>query len=494
MAESQRATPPADIEAEQALVGAYILDRTVGERVSISAADFYRPAHETMWTVLTGLNGEDHDRSFALLDGLRQRGELRGHLTGAYVHSCLSACTTPAAAEQYARAVRNTARLRRSIQALQKGLQRITSVDIDDIDGALYEAQDDLDNILREATSKLDLTTWEPLTLDRVLEGSELDPPPCLLMRSDGAFLLYAGAVHVFAGEPGAGKTFLSLYCVRQELLKGNPVTFVDFEDRASRVVGHLLDLGATPAQIRELFTYIRPNKPITDVGRHHLEHAITGSALVIIDGVTEAMTMHGLSLKDNEDIARFYALLPRWVADHGPAVVLIDHVVKDADAQGRWAIGGGHKIAGTDGVAYTIREIERFGRGKIGSSRIVISRDRPGYIEDIALGKTAGIFRIDSTLPNAMVATVDAPDPMPTTEGGGLKPTKLMRTISLYLSMNPGASKSQIETGVHGAAKWIRVALQALIEGGYVVTEQRGNAVRHILEHHYDPDNQETL
>ena len=48
---------------------------------------------------------------------------------------------------------------------------------------------------------------------------------------------------------------------------------------------------------------------------------ALTATAtLVILDGVTEAMTLHGYDLHSNADIAAFYHLLPRPIADTGPA------------------------------------------------------------------------------------------------------------------------------------------------------------------------------
>ena len=70
----------------------------------------------------------------------------------------------------------------------------------------------------------------------------------------------------------------------------------------------------------------------------------------MVIDGVTEAMTMHGLELKDNADVAKFVELLPRPLARMGAAVVLVDHVAKDTGGRGRFAIGAPHKLAGIDG------------------------------------------------------------------------------------------------------------------------------------------------
>jgi hypothetical protein len=494
VAEPQRATPPADIDAEQALVGAAILDADVLERVEIQPTDFYRPAHETMWRALAALNGAHPDRPRGLLDELRERGEIRGPLNGAYIVECVQACRTPAAAHQYARVVHNAARQRRIIETLERGLQRTAGVASDDIEGPGWEAMGDLEAVLSGASHRLSTTTWEPLPLGEVLAGRDLDPPPTMLPRIDGACLLYAAATHVFAGEPGSGKTWLALYAALLELAAGHRVTMVDFEDRADRIVGRLLALGAKPEAIAELFIYLRPAKPLDDAGRIVLERAIAGSSLVVVDGVTEAMTMHGLDLGNNMDIAKFYGMVPRFIADHGPGVVLIDHVTKDAESRGRWAIGGQHKMAGTDGVAYTIVAMERFGRGKMGSSRVVIGRDRPGHVDGIALGKTAAVFHLDATVPVVVTGTLEVPEPIPTGPAGEAHYTVYMHRISMFLTMNPGLRRDEIIDGVRGKATYIRAGLDTLIQEGYVEVDEGEKGTKlHRLVIPYNPD-QETL
>ena len=216
----------------------------------------------------------------------------------------------------------------------------------------------DLETLL-QPLSATQATSWEAQPLDVVLAGGELDPPPDLMPRTDGRSLIYAGHVHSIAGESNTGKTWVALYAAVACLVAGERVVFLDFEDRASRVVGRLIALGATPESIRSHFLYIRPNRAVTAAGKRVLER-LTGTArLVILDGVTEAMTLHGLEPKD-QDIAKFYELLPRWIADQGPAVIDLDHTVKDRKAQGLYATGGQHKRAGLDGAGYILRVINR--------------------------------------------------------------------------------------------------------------------------------------
>jgi len=116
-------------------------------------------------------------------------------------------------------------------------------------------------------------------------------------------------------------------------------------------------------------------------------------------DGVTEAMSLQGLELKDNADVAKFVVLLPRSLARMGGAVVLVDHVAKDRNGRGRFAIGAQHKLAGIDGAAYSIEVIRPFGRGMRGLSRLTVTKDRPGFVRpNAAYGKGAGPVHLHSS------------------------------------------------------------------------------------------------
>lgn len=269
-------------------------------------------------------------------------------------------------------------------------------------------------------------------------------------------------------GHVPTHNTWVALIAAAQALRDGEHVTYVDFEDRAGRVVARLVNLGAPRQAILDRFHYIRPTVALDPAGRKHLDHCTAQSSLAVIDGVTEAMTMHGLSLLDNEDAARYLDLLPRHLADLGPAVLQIDHVVKDAEKQGRWAIGAGHKLAGLDGAAYGVKVLEPFGRGKIGRAAIAVHKDRPGAVREIALGNAVAHLVIDSR-GDSMAAWLEEPSTMPKSADGGLRPTHLMEKVSRFVETTPGASRKQIEDGVQGKASYVRLAIDALVREGYI-------------------------
>lgn len=316
---------------------------------------------------------------------------------------------------------------------------------------------------------------WAPLDLAEALAGQDTGPRATLALRRDGKALLYPGAIHSIAGEPGSGKSWVAIISAAQELEQEHPVLYIDFEDRPHTLVARLRSLGVTDDQIKTGLRYIRPMVALTPDAWRHLQPALADTRLAVIDGITEAMTLHGLSLMDNEDVARFIALLPRRLADAGPAVLQVDHVVKNSEARGKYAIGGQHKLAAIDGCAYKMLVIKSFGRGAKGHAKIVIDKDRHGDIGPT--GSTAADIHLDASDPSGAVYGWFASPEQSHDEDGHFRPTVLMGRVSEYLMGRPGpASLNEIKRGVKGNTHTIAEAVDALIREGNIRVEQGPN------------------
>jgi hypothetical protein len=178
-------------------------------------------------------------------------------------------------------------------------------------------------------------------------------------------------------------KTWAALCAVAEQLALGHPCIYIDFEDSPTTIVERLALLGINPDAP---LTYLRPDSPFTYAAAEQLALMLNElePTLVILDGVTEAMTLQGLDLMSNADIAKWMKALPRWIARHpaAPAVITIDHVPKNPDGRGKGAIGGQHKRAGIDGIGLTFTiGSEPLARGRDGRARITIDKDRPGHV-----------------------------------------------------------------------------------------------------------------
>jgi len=110
--------PPHNLEAEEAVLGAVLASgRLLVEVASVlEEADFYRPAHRTIWRAILRLadRGEPTD-PVTVLGELDHAGELADVGGGPFLHTLIEAVPTVANAGHYAQLVADTARRRRVI-------------------------------------------------------------------------------------------------------------------------------------------------------------------------------------------------------------------------------------------------------------------------------------------------------------------------------------------------------------------------------------------
>lgn len=331
--------------------------------------------------------------------------------------------------------------------------------------------------------------TWRPVDLDAVLKGEYQRPEPTVGRRDDGKGLFYPGRLHVVAAEAESGKTWFALAAVADELRRGNACLYLDFEDDEGGIVTRLLTMGANAAAIRERFAYIRPEDSVNSIiNRTDLDDAIGDlkPTLAVLDGVTEAMSMHGLDLKDNAHVAAFGRMLPRRIAERGVATVALDHVVKDRESRGGYAIGGVHKLNGLNGAMYLLENKAPFGIGLTGRSRLLVRKDRPGQLRRHGVPAADGLVwysDLEVKSHHDDFAEVSLTTPEDHANSGPFRPTAIMGKICDALASAPsGLSKNSVEEAVRGKATTIRYALELLISDGYVVAERNGSAWVHKL------------
>jgi hypothetical protein len=336
-----------------------------------------------------------------------------------------------------------------------------------------------------EAEDAEEHLSWCRVDLSDVLDGTWRRPRPAVGTRDDGHGLFYPGKVHTVASEAEGGKTWLALHATAQEIKAGNGAVYIDFEDDEAGAAGRLMAMGADPAVISARFGYIRPDEPLGMYGnRGRLAEALGDlkPSLVVIDGVTEAMTMHGLDLRDNADVATFGRTLVRPIARGGAAAVALDHVAKDRDRQGGYAIGGVHKLNGAD-VAYILDNRDPFGIGLTGRSEILIKKDRPGQLRRHGRRSHDGLYRYaDLVIVSHGEEFAEVSVPATATDGAApQRPTAIMAKISAVLASTPGElSQTSIEGLIPSRTRTVRLALELLVNDGYVTRDKRGQTHWH--------------
>ena len=317
---------------------------------------------------------------------------------------------------------------------------------------------------------------YTAIDLAPYLDGTYEPPVPTIFARTDGVSLLYPGRTHVFGGEPESGKTWATLVACAAELQQGRPVVFMDFEDGPEGVVERLVDLGVPPSAIGDLFRYLRPDKPFDAAGQAQLAPLLDQARLVVLDGVTEAMNLHRLDPKADIDVATFYRVLARWIAQRGPAVVCIDHVVKDTDSRGRWVTGSQHKIAGISGAAFAFEPVQAMGRGMRGYARVLVTKDRPGQVRRHALPIAGSRGHLADLVVDSRSGPLDAQLVAPEA-AADFRPTVAMRKVcdELAKAGRPLTQRSLTDR-VPVKAATVRHAIELLVDEGYVVVESGPN------------------
>lgn len=230
--------------------------------------------------------------------------------------------------------------------------------------------------------------TWAPVDV-RAARDSRSALLPTILKRSDGPCLFYRGRIHSVHGETESGKSWLVQCATAECLLIGEPVLYLDFEDEAGAVAERLVRLGV-PAEVVEnptLFIYVHPEAPPTTERERRAFDALLADtySLAVVDGVTDSMALFGLSGMDADDVARWHRELPKAIAfKTGAAVACVDHVAKDSQTRGRFALGSQHKIAGLSGAAYVVEMEQPFAVGQAGRASVRVGKDRPGRVRGL--------------------------------------------------------------------------------------------------------------
>jgi hypothetical protein len=193
-------------------------------------------------------------------------------------------------------------------------------------------------------------------------------------------------------------------------------------------------------------------------------------------------MVAEGLDLMSNADIARWMRRVPKAIAARtGAAVVCLDHLPKNRENHGRFALGGQHKLAGVTGASYRFEAVTPFGRAVTeevtGQVRIVVTKDRPGHVRTIANADgVVATMELTSYPDGAVRARFTAGDTDATPD------LSLVFKVLEYVAMYPGATKRAIHDEVTGKATAVARATQYAVAQKWLAVTRVGQAHRHDL------------
>ena len=342
---------------------------------------------------------------------------------------------------------------------------------------------------------------WSTISLveiaAKIRDGTFKPTMPTVLEVNDSLPLFYPKRINSLFGESGGGKSWIALAAVAEVVRKGQRALFIDYEDDPGGIAERLVLLDLTDEEVA-LVDYRNPTTGI-GMGIEQLEREAEANtyALIVIDSTGEAMAAGGIDSNADADVARWFAVVKHLARlPGGPAVIVLDHVPKAADAPSNFAIGSQRKRAAVTGAAYRVDTLKEPAKGRDGRLKLTVAKDRAG---NRPKGATAAIvdvhtedqrLRFELHLTDAQAAEA---------AGQKFRPTVYMERLSRWLEDNPHSTKRAVIAGTTGKREVLEIGLDALVDEGFVKIEPGAHGAlrctvvrmfRELDDHHQPVDN----
>lgn len=290
-------------------------------------------------------------------------------------------------------------------------------------------------------------------------------------MVPGGAPWLLKGKRYLLPAPAGTGKSLLAVIAAAEVVEAGGTVAILDVENGADEYARRLEDVlqerggvGGTLAEAccERLRYYGWPQLRMT-WGAEEWAAAFSNVDLVIFDSSRLLLSAAGLAKDSNDDYSTFVNALLVPLARAGVTTIVLDNT----GHEGERARGASAK-SDLNEVVYVVETGEPFDREQTGHLRLVRKRTRfaelPPELRVLVGGGAYG--------------PVEEVEPAP--DADGFRPTTLMERISEAVEQEPGMSKSKVRQAVSGNNHGKDVALELLVDEGYLRVEQKGQARRH--------------
>ena len=246
--------PPQDLVAEASVLGAMMLSKDAIADVveTLNSADFYRPAHQSIYVAITTLFVRDEPAdAITVAAELQRAGELNRIGGASYLQDLVQGVPTAANASYYGRIVTERATLRRLVDAGN----RITAIGYagdGEVDSLVDRAQAEVYEVSHRRTSE-DYKSLGELLPDVYTEletlsksgGRPTGVPTGFTELDELTRGLHGGQMIVIAARPSMGKSTLALDFARNASFKhGKKSVFFSLEMSRSEIIMKLLAAG----------------------------------------------------------------------------------------------------------------------------------------------------------------------------------------------------------------------------------------------------------
>lgn len=206
---------------------------------------------------------------------------------------------------------------------------------------------------------------------------------PSVLTRTDGKCLFYRGKSNLLFGDPETAKTWIALAAGAEELHGGGRFVFIDMDHNGvDTTVERLTMMGVAHDVLADprRFLYVEPeDAPHLGKVIGYLEQWKPG--VVLLDSVGELLPLMGLNSNSNDEVTTAFNATAGALAKAGAAVLLIDHLAKNADSRRLGPVGAYGKTRIFNGTMVRVFSVVQFTPGAGGVSSMWVHKDRPGAV-----------------------------------------------------------------------------------------------------------------
>jgi replicative DNA helicase len=246
---------PNNIEAEQALLGACLVNNQAYHAVSgfLIAEDFYEPIHQKIWTAIGEVVMTDRTANSVTVKARLKEVDLGGISLSEYLARLSSEAVPLAMTKDYASVVHDLSMRRSLISIAEEAIHRAYNDEmaepvesqIEDVEQRIFE----LSAAHREQAGKgrfagsTMLTQYleyvNPDVARRSMHGVPIGLPELATVLSERVF--EPTNVYGLLAASGEGKTSLLLVLVRAAIAAGNPVLILSYDQSGTQIVAQMV-------------------------------------------------------------------------------------------------------------------------------------------------------------------------------------------------------------------------------------------------------------
>ncbi|MHA3019529.1 AAA family ATPase [Mycobacterium sp. BMJ-28] len=213
------------------------------------------------------------------------------------------------------------------------------------------------------------------------LDGTS--PEPDLLPVGDDFSLFYPGEFNLVYGDTESGKTWLCLAAVVDVLTDDGTAVIIDVDHNgALSIVKRLQQLGLD----RDILTdreRFRLAEPATHAELKSLVDSETAMkpTVVTLDSLGEVLPLFRANSNNADDFTMVHTEVIKQLACAGSAVLVVDHLAKNADSRERGPTGSHAKTRAVGGLSVRVTATRPFRPGEGGTAELELNKDRHGGI-----------------------------------------------------------------------------------------------------------------